>query len=295
MKEFFSSVKFKILVCVCALLAGFMIYALTDNHSNFIEQGLDFIVTPIKSLSSAISNAVGSFFERHTNVDALYEENERLKDEIASLKEQLIALDEYRLENQQLKEFLEIKELNPSLELETASVIGSDPLDSFGAFTIDKGSLHGVKKNDVVICREGLVGIVSQVNSISSRVTTILDPTVHIGAFISSTQDDGLIKNTAALALENMTQMTMISRETQAAVGDFIITSGTGGVFPKGLLIGSVAEISADANGLSKNAAVRPAADILNVRNVAVIKSFTGQGAEALPSGSSDGGDSHQP
>ena len=291
MKEFFSSVKFKILVCVCALLAGFMIYALTDNRSNFIEQGLDFIVTPIKSLSSAISNAVGSFFERHTNVDALYEENEQLKDEIASLKEQLVTLDEYRLENQQLKEFLEIKELNPSLELETASVIGSDPLDSFGAFTIDKGSLHGVKKNDVVICREGLVGIVSQVNSISSRVTTILDPTVHIGAFISSTQDDGLIKNTAALALE----MTMLSRETQATIGDYIITSGTGGVFPKGLLIGTVAEISADANGLSKNAAVRPAADIRNVRNVAVIKSFTGQGAEALPSGSSDGGDSHQP
>ncbi len=279
MKEFFESVKFKVLVCVCAVLAGFILYAITNKgSSNFIETSLDFIVTPIRSASSYISNSVGNFFEKYVQINRVYEENETLREENANLKQQIADLYSFKHENEQLKDYLQIKELNPEFEIEAASVIGNDPLDSFGAFTINKGSLYGIETGDVVITKDGLVGMVSQVNAISARVSTVLDPTIQVGAIVSETGDVGIIKNTSSHAKNEQTLLTMLSRDTVTATGNFVVTSGMGGVFPKGIIIGTVESTALDANGLSVNAVVKPAVDIRDIKNVVVIKSFLGQG-----------------
>ena len=283
MKEFFASIKFKILVCVCAVLAGFVLYAITnENSSNFIETGLDFIVTPIRSASASISKSVGSFFDKYVKINDVYSENEQLREEIAKLEQEITNLYSYKLENEQLKDYLQIKEINPEFELEAASVIGNDPLDSFGSFTIDKGSIYGIETGDVVISRDGLVGVVSQVNAISARVSTILDPSVQVGAVISETGDVGIIKNTVATAKGEHTLLTMLSRDTKAEVGAIVVTSGSGGVFPKGIIIGTIESTALDSNGLSVNAVIKTGVDIRDIKNVVVIKSFLGQGE--LPS-----------
>ena len=283
MKEFFAGIKFKILVCVCAVLAGFMLYAITnENSSNFIETGLDFIVTPIRSASASISKSVSNFFDKYVKINDVYSENEKLREEIAKLEQEITDLYSYKLENEQLKDYLQIKEINPEFELEAASVIGNDPLDSFGSFTIDKGSIYGIETGDVVISRDGLVGIVSQVNAISARVSTILDPSVQVGAVISETGDVGIIKNNVATAKGERTLLTMLSRDTKAEVGAIVVTSGSGGVFPKGIIIGTVESTALDSNGLSINAVIKTGVDIRGVKNVVVIKSFLGQGE--LPS-----------
>lgn len=279
MKEFFASLKFKILVCVSAVLAGFILYAITnENASNFVETALDFIVTPIRSASAYVSESVGDFFKKYVQINEVYAENEELREQIAQLKQEIVDLNSYKLENDQLKDYLQIKALNPEFELETASVIGIDPLDSFSAFTIDKGSIHGVESGDVVISTEGLVGIISQVNAISSRVSTILDPSVQVGATISETGDVGIIKNTVTNAKNTRTLLTMISRDTVTKAGDFVVTSGNGGVFPKGIIIGTIESTELDSNGLSINAVVKTGADMRNIKNVVIIKSFLGQG-----------------
>lgn len=288
MKEFFASLKFKILVCVSAVLAGFILYAITnENASNFVETALDFIVTPIRSASAYVSESVGDFFKKYVQINEVYAENEELREQIAQLKQEIVDLNSYKLENDQLKDYLQIKALNPEFELETASVIGIDPLDSFSAFTIDKGSIHGVESGDVVISTEGLVGIISQVNAISSRVSTILDPSVQVGATISETGDVGIIKNTVTNAKNTRTLLTMISRDTVTKAGDFVVTSGNGGVFPKGIIIGTIESTELDSNGLSINAVVKTGADVRNIKNVVVIKSFLGQGEIS----SQDGGE----
>ena len=110
MKEFFTSVKFKILVCVCAVLAGFILYAMTnENSSNFIETGLDFIVTPIRSASAHISKSVGDFFDKYIKINEVYSENELLRDEIAKLQQEIAFT-------------CEITPTRPSLEITTSPV-----------------------------------------------------------------------------------------------------------------------------------------------------------------------------
>ncbi len=289
MKEFFSSLKFKILIFVAALLAGFVIYAISNNDmATIMEQGLDFIVTPVKSLSTSISNGISEFFGRYTNSSALYDENEKLKEEINELKRKQANYNSMKLQNDSLRAFLKIQEINPTFELEPALVIGMDTNEKFAAFTINRGYMHGIKANDPVITDEGLVGVVTQVNAISSRVITILDMSVKVGSYVSSTNEVGMIKNDVKMASQGLCELTMLPRATQAQAGDLVLTSGSSDLFPSGIIVGEITEIKLGESGLSTTAAVKPAVDLENVKNVAVIKSFTS--VPITPEGSSSEG-----
>lgn len=276
MKEFFQSLTFKILIFVAALLAGFIIYAISNNEmATIMEQGLDFIVTPIKSFSASVSNSVSEFFARYTNSSALYDENEKLREEINELKRKMVNFNSMKLQNDNLRAFLKIQEVNPTFELEPALVIGMDTNEKFGSFTINRGYIHGISANDPVITDAGLIGIVTQVNAISSRVITILDMSVKVGAYVSSTNDVGMIKNDVSLSLEGLTELTMLPRATQAKIGDLVITSGSSELFPSGIIIGEISQLYLSDSGLSMTAIIKPAVDLENIKNVAVIKSFT--------------------
>ncbi len=276
MKEFFQSLTFKILIFVTALLAGFIIYAISNNEmATIMEQGLDFIITPIKSFSVSISNSVSEFFERYTNSSALYDENEKLREEINELKRKQANFNSMKLQNDSLRAFLKIQEVNPTFELEPALVIGMDTNEKFGSFTINRGYTHGISANDPVITDAGLVGIVTQVNAISSRVVTILDMSVKIGSYVSSTNDVGMIKNNVSLSVKGLTELTMLPRATDAKVGDLVITSGSSELFPSGIIIGEICELYLSESGLSMTAVIEPAVDLENIKNVAVIKSFS--------------------
>ena len=276
MKEFFQSLTFKILIFVAALLAGFIIYAISNNEmATIMEQGLDFIVTPIKSFSASVSNSVSEFFARYTNSSALYDENERLKQEINELKRKQANFNSMKLQNDSLRAFLKIQEINPTFELEPALVIGMDTNEKFGSFTINRGYMHGISANDPVITDEGLVGIVTQVNAISSRVITILDMSVKIGCYVSSTNDVGMIKNDVSKVVNGLTELTMLPRATLANEGDLVLTSGSSELFPSGIIVGEISQLYLSNNGLSMTAIVTPAVDLENIKNVAVIKSFS--------------------
>ncbi len=276
MKEFFNSLTFKILIFVTALLAGFIIYAISNNEvATVMEQGLDFIVTPIKSLGASVSNSVSEFFARYTNASDLYDENERLKAELNELKRKHANYNSMKLQNDSLRAFLKIQEINPTFELEPALVIGMDTNEKFASFTINRGYIHGIKANDPVMTDEGLVGIVTQVNSISSRVITILDMSVKVGVYVSSTNDVGMIRNDVKLSSEGFCELTMLPRETKAQVGDLVLTSGSSELFPSGVIVGEIKELKLSDSGLSMTAVISPAVDLNNVKNVAVIKSFS--------------------
>ena len=110
-----------------------------------------------------------------------------------------------------------------------------------------------------------------------SRVATIFDPGLNVGSFVSRTRDTGIVAGSVELAQEGQSKLSYLPRQSGAAIGDMVLTSG-GNAFPKGLKIGTIKEISVEEHGVSLYAVIEPFADIYNCKDVFVITDFEGQG-----------------
>ncbi len=276
MKDFFKGRIFKAILCVLAVIIGVMIYqAASGGYASVPEAIVGTVVTPIVKFSSSISNGVAGFFNSLLSAGETEKENQKLKEELASAYEDLSDLEKYKQENEHLKEFLEIKEQNPDYKMQSAQVIGRDSAESFGSFTINRGSSSGIKLNSPVITAEGMVGMISHVGPNYSVVTTILDPEINVGIYNSRTQETGVVGGDAALSKSGKTKLRLLPRNTALLSGDIIETSGIGGVFPEGLLIGTIENIKAENSGVSMYAEIKPIVDIQSVTNVMIITDFS--------------------
>lgn len=271
-----------------------MIRAAASGSSDvFFSQALTLISQPFLKASTAVTNTVNSFIDRFVLSEKLYLENEDLKEQLREANEKLVGYENAKRENEQFREFLQLKESNPDYDFETAAVIGRDATSRFLSFTIDKGSLDGISKSDPVITSDGLVGIVWEVGLTYSHVRTILDLSVEVGAYSITTRDSGIVGGDITLASDGLCKMTYIPKNSGISAGDIVVTSGIGGVFPKDLVVGTISSIEIDSGGLSLNAVIKPAADIANVTDVLVIKYFNGQtGTDSSPSSESSSAES---
>lgn len=277
MEDFFKSIRFKILLGVLILLVFFMLRAAwTGGVAPVLPQVAGVVVTPLQRVSSSISRLAGDYFVRYIEAWQTAEENERLQIEVNELRQQLVELENYREENENLKGFLEIKERNPDFEFEPASITARDPNDRFYSFTIDKGTLDGVSPNDTVLTSAGLVGRVKEVGLNWAKVLTILDPSVNVGAYDNRTRDTGIVTGAVDLAGLGRCKLAYLQRESSANAGDLVVTSG-GSIFPQDIVIGRIAEIAYEKGEISLFAVIEPAADIRSLTSVMVIKSFAGQ------------------
>ena len=204
-------------------------------------------------------------------------ENEELRRQLREANDKLVEYENIKRENEQFREFLQLKENNPDYDFETATVIGRDSTSRFGSFTIDKGSVDGIEVADPVITSDGLVGIVWEVGLTYSHVRTVIDISVDVGVYSISTRDSGIVSGDITLSSEGLCKLHYLPKNSGISAGELIVTSGIGGVFPKNLVVGTVRSIELDSNGLSLSAAIEPAADIAGVTDVLVIKSFDGQ------------------
>lgn len=293
MRDFFRSLKFKILLIVLALLFGFLLAAAAMGGESLPNRLLGYIVTPIQTLSSRISGAVSDFFNTWWNAGAIQEENQALLEKLNTLREQMVDYEQVKRENEQYKQYLSLKEENPDFTFEPASVVGRSANDAFGSFVINRGSLHDVSLYDPVITDAGLVGYISEVSSTFSRVSTVLDQDLRVGCYNIRTRDTGVLTGSIDLAQQGLCQMMYLSRDSLSAAGDLVVTGGTNGIFPEGLIIGSILQVEPDERGISLNATVRPVVFIQEVDDVFVITSFLGQGSslESFESGSEEEGE----
>ena len=250
----------------------------TGGLSPAIEQVAGAIVAPFQKLSSTISDGVSGLFQRYARADEVAQENEALRDEINGLRAQLVNYEEYKHENEELRKYLDIeyKEEHPDFEMEPAAVVARDPDSRFYSFTIDRGSLDGVAPYDPVICADGLVGRVKEVGLTYSKVITILDGEIDVGAYDARTRDIGIVNGSVVLAADGRCIMNYLPRESGAAQGDLVVTSG-GNLYPKGLVIGKIARLDNAPGNISLYAEIEPTADIRNLTDVMVITSFNGQ------------------
>lgn len=283
MKNFIKSRLARGLGIVALFLIGTMIYSATAGGVATIPETLSGVfVTPLQSAASSVSNGVSDFFGWLTGGNSMRQEVADLKAENAALRQQLVDYDEMKQTNEWYSEILGLHEENPEYTFASGRVISRDPTDYYGNFTISAGKNADISVNDPVVATDGsLVGVVEEVGLTYAKVRTILDPATKVSCQISRTADTAYTAgSTLQLARDNTIRMTTLERSSAAAVSDYVVTSGIGGVYPGGLLIGKVTGIQNATDGMTLNGEVELFADIYDLKQVMVITSFTGQGGE---------------
>ena len=276
MKDFFDTWKFKILVIVAVFLVGIMAYAGANGRLTAAPQELlSVVLTPLQKVTSALSGGAASVWEKYTSIDDVMDRYEQLEAENAELRQQMVDYDRIKAENDAYKALARIQDTNSEASYVSAFVIGRDPLDEFGGFTLDQGSTDGVAVNDAIISDRGyLLGVVVEVDATSCKVMTILHPSFNAAGVISRTRENGIITGSADYAADGQCVLTNLDRATEARKGDQVITTGLGGVFPANLLVGTVQEVVPEQSGKSSSAVILPGADPRTVKHVFIVTEY---------------------
>jgi rod shape-determining protein MreC len=276
LKDFFDTWKFKILVIVAVFLVGIMAYAGANGRLTAAPQELlSVVLTPLQKVTSALSGGAASVWEKYTSIDDVMDRNEQLEAENAELRQQMVDYDRIKAENDAYKALARIQDTNSEASYVSAFVIGRDPLDEFGGFTLDQGSTDGVAVNDAIISDRGyLLGVVVEVDATSCKVMTSLHPSFNAAGVISRTRENGIITGSADYAADGQCVLTNLDRATEARKGDQVITTGLGGVFPANLLVGTVQEVVPEQSGKSSSAVILPGADPRTVKHVFIITEY---------------------
>lgn len=280
LNAFFHSAKFRVLLCVLALLTGIMLYSLKSGaRTDFLTRMMQSISAPARKASAAIAGDVNTHLDTYFESKAYRDENERLRSEIASLNEQLIGYDDAMEELEALRDQLGIKQKHRDFVLsEPCKVLMPVANDLAHSFLIDQGEDDGITLNAPVICADGLIGVITELSPHYATVTTMLSPELSIGAVILQTGDSGIVEGDLRYAVDDRAVMMYIDEHSTAKAGDLIITSGTTGLFPYGLPVGNVTEIGLEESGLAKTAMLAPSVDFSSLGSVTVLLDFEGKG-----------------
>ena len=189
-------------------------------------------------------------------------------------------------ENEQLRVLTGLVKNNPTFHYDMAEVIAHSPGQWTTTISIDKGTMDGVAENDLVVTAEGMVGYVSLAAPNYSQVTTVLDTNMQAGALVTRTRESGVAQGDYELMGDGMLRMSYLGKDSDVVIGDTIQTSGEGGIFPKGIMIGTVERVMTEENGMNNYAVIRPFVDPADVTDVYIITDVTaGQLPQPAPSG----------
>ncbi|AEE91683.1 Cell shape-determining protein MreC [Tepidanaerobacter acetatoxydans Re1] len=265
----------KWLILVLLLIISIMIVDITSNRETVFK---NFEIPVITALSPAqkILSKIGFDIKDKLNtipqIFYLKEENEALKQQVAELLQYKQNLLEYQRENTDLRNLLGLKDKNLQYDLEAAEVIARDTGNWFNVILIDKGEKQGLKKDMAVITNEGLVGSIISTTANTSKVMLITDERSSVSAMLQRTRDNGIIKGSIDTAPRGYLKMDFLSQDANLVKGDIVISSGLGGLVPKGIVIGEVVETEKESYELMQYAIVKPAVDFLKLERVFVIK-----------------------
>ena len=234
------------------------------------------IVYPFQWVGNKIGDGVSGFFSYFADLEELQAELDSVKAENESLKSDLVDAEIMADENAWLYHYLSIKEEREDYTLCAASVISSSSVSGEGGdyateLTLNRGSSSGVAEGMPVITPSGLVGVVVEVNLHHCRVMTLLDTSVSVGAVTTRAAENGLCEGDYAGLHKGLSILKNLPEEADVQVGDIVVTSGRGSVYPYGIPIGRVTEVTANAFVRTTEAAVEPFTDFSDLTQVVIM------------------------
>jgi len=263
-----SQTRKLILPILILLLALSLISANLHSRENmsFFESLVVGITSPVQKVVGGIIGGIGNVWRGYFYLVGAQQENEDLKRELKELKLQLHRSLEADLANQRLRALLNFKK-SIATPLLPAELVAFDPSGWFQTILIDKGSSDGVAQDMAVVSADGLMGRVIGVSSHHAKVLLILDANSAVDALIQGSRVRGVLVGLG----RDLCLLKYVQRNEDVQAGDQVISSGMGGVFPKGLLLGTVQEVVRGNSGLFQRVEVEPAANFSRLEEVMVV------------------------
>ena len=264
----------KIIALIFVFISVFccVFFAARGRFSTTVTNGVTMsIMAPFQRAFSWVGSQLAFVRNSVAEISHLHEQNKQLRQEVELLRAQNLMASEYASENQRLRNLLGYKQAAVQFDLVAASVIGRESASWSNMIIIDRGTLDGVANNMAVVTELGLVGHVMEAGINSSKVQLLLDPRSSVGTLIQRPESrvagivEGDIKN------PNFPKMVNIPKGSDVQVDDMVVTSGFGGVYPKGIIVGKIIDIHNEEGGLLKYGVLDPSVDFQKLEDVAVI------------------------
>ncbi|PLX81830.1 MAG: rod shape-determining protein MreC [Desulfuromonas sp.] len=256
------------LVATALLLAALLLYSghlKKREHTTLFERAVLRLAAPLQGALSAPWELLADKWERYLYLVRTEDDNARMHEENRTLKAELAGLQEVRLANERLRLLLDFRD-RVALPALPAQVVAEDASNWFRTVVIDKGLEDGVREGMPVVVAEGVVGRIIRCGAHQARVLLITDASSAVASLVQRNRTRGVCRGRGqTLTLEFALRLEDIK------AGDRIVTSGMGGVFPKGLVIGEVVKVYRGDYGLFQSVEMAPATDFARLEEVLVL------------------------
>lgn len=277
LKQYISKygVRIAIVIVILALI-GLSASSVLGGRAGLLKNADGALKIPVQKASSAVLDWIESIYGYIYKYDRLVEENNSLRAENAALREAARDYDDLEAENLRLRELFGWTEKHTDFVMEFAKIVAWDTSNYTSAFTISKGAKNGIELGDCVVTEYGaLVGQVMELGEEWATVRTVIDVDMDVGALVGSDSFAGVLTGEFSLMKQGLTRVTYLTSGAQIFAKDEVLTSGKGGSFPAGLLIGEVQTVMTEAGGQVTYGIVTPACDLSRLSQVFIIKDFT--------------------
>jgi rod shape-determining protein MreC len=262
--------KYRMYVVVgVVLLSAFVFYSLNvknKEHANAFERGVMNLMAPLFGVVDRANGVVSAIWADYLDLINVRQENKQLRGSVKILNVRLLESGEAVLANERLKKLLDLKSSLRTSSV-AASVIGEDGTPWFKTIMIDRGAADGLREGMPVVASDGIVGQLVKVAAGSSRVLLLSDHASSIAAIVQRSRARGVVKGKGG----GRCALDFTLHEEDVKVGDTLITSGIGGVFPKGVPVGEVTMVKKGEYGIFQTVDVRPKVNISRLEEVLVI------------------------
>ena len=255
--------------CSCLLLSLYILNAASRGQlkNDPIAPILLWVLRPLQVGTHAVTSWFGDLQNSFGTLSGLKAENERLRTRIQQFEAERNRLLEAEATNLRLKQLLDFREQLPTGSV-TATIIANSASTWFQSCLLDKGSSDGVGKGMAAVTPLGVVGQVISTTARSAKVLLLTDPNSGVDVVIQRTRARGIVSG----SLDKKTIMKYVKRSEDIQVGDRLITSGLDGVFPKGLMVGTVTKVQKQNLGLFQYIELTPAVSLSQTEEVLVVR-----------------------
>lgn len=276
MKDYIKKYGIRLLALVVLITVVFAVATgMGQGRANAAEDTAGAVRSPFQKVAQALVSRVEGFYGYLFNYDMLMQENENLRAQIAELEKQVRENEQAKEENVKLRELLNLSQKHSDFVFESAKVVSWNASNWASTFTISKGFESGLEVGDAVVTEYGvLVGTVSEVGTNWSTVDTVVDIGTSIGVLVGTEETSAMLLGDYTLMSSQYMKISFVAESGQVITGDIVVTSGAGGAYPQGLILGTVSSVHSEAAGQIEYAVVEPFTDLNTLTQIFVIKDY---------------------